>query len=172
MRFFRTFQILLLVAATSGCSAFKTEIRTGIAIEAPVERVWLALADFPAYPQWNPYHRQVCVRALELSCDVAQPLSWGTPVYVGVVKPDGERIDLDIEITVFEPGRKLCWGGGISGIFEGQHCFELVPHEGGTYLYHNEDFAGLALPFVPLKPELIEQGYKAMNVALKNRLER
>jgi uncharacterized protein YndB with AHSA1/START domain len=33
-------------------------LETHIEIEAPKEKVWGLLTDFPAYPQWNPLHQE------------------------------------------------------------------------------------------------------------------
>ena len=35
-----------------------TQIRSQIEIDAPAERVWWILADFAAFPQWNPFIRR------------------------------------------------------------------------------------------------------------------
>lgn len=69
-----------------------------------------------------------------------------------------------------DPPRELAWGGGIRGIFFGEHVFRLESGgEGVTRLIHEETFSGFAVPFVSL--DAIEDGYRGMNVALKARVE-
>jgi uncharacterized protein YndB with AHSA1/START domain len=35
------------------------ELRREIVIDAPPERVWAAVTDFAAYPEWNPFIRRI-----------------------------------------------------------------------------------------------------------------
>ena len=76
------------------------------------------------------------------------------------------------KILKFKPLDSLFWGEGIPGIFSGEHRFilEELDHK-RTLLRHDEDFWGLALPFIPLGPEYIEEGYNLMNKAAKDRAE-
>lgn len=61
-------------------------------------------------------------------------------------------------------------GGGIKGIFYGKYVFLLKETEpGSTLLVQKEDFTGMGVPFASL--EAIEEGYKKMNMALKQRAE-
>ena len=76
------------------------ELRTEIEIHAPAERVWQVLADFPAYPQWNPFIRYVH----------GEPRQ-GTTVG-SCAQPSGAK-PLTFKATILraEPGRELCWCG-------------------------------------------------------------
>jgi len=48
----------------------------------------------------------------------------------------------------------------------------LEPNEHGkTMLKHNEDFSGVAINFADLPPDVIAEGYHAMNMALKKLIE-
>ena len=63
-------------------------------------------------------------------------------------------------------------GGGIRGIFYGEHSFLLEQiSQDKTLLRHNEDFSGIAVGFADLPPEVIAKGYQLMNLALKERVE-
>ncbi|HEX3268824.1 MAG TPA: SRPBCC family protein [Gaiellaceae bacterium] len=39
------------------------EISTEIEIEATPDRVWQVVSDFDAYPDWNPFTRDICGKA-------------------------------------------------------------------------------------------------------------
>jgi len=68
------------------------------------------------------------------------------------------------------PLKELAWGGGIKGIFIGEHVFLLERiDKSSTKLIQKEDFSGLAIPFASL--DAIEEGYSLMNRALKERAE-
>jgi hypothetical protein len=180
-KLFRTHSILFLyplLLVLSGCSLLKTEIRTEITIEAPLAIVWDVLADFNHYPQWNPYH--VKVLFLEEPAD-GQPsenpapyrlIRKGEKLHVYIHKPNGKKLDLKVKVRELVTRHRLYWGGGIPGIFAGEHRFILEELSAtSTLLRHDEDFQGLALPFVPLEPEYIEQGYRLMNQKAKERAE-
>jgi hypothetical protein len=128
---------------------------TEITIDAPVAAVWEVLADNARYPEWNPYHVRVSGEFVV-----------GAPLVVEVHKPNGEEVTLKPHVLRFEPERELTWGGGIRGLFYGEHVFLLEEAAGGgTHLIHKEDFTGPAVQFVPL--EAIDEGYAQMNEALK-----
>jgi hypothetical protein len=147
----------LLVA--TGCS--RIAIRTAIEIEAPREQVYAILADFAAYPEWNPYHRSVRGNFVE-----------GAELAVEVIRPDGKQVSIPPHLLRIVQDRELSWGGGIRGIFHGEHRFLLSPTaSGGTLLEHNEDFSGIAIGFADLPPDVIAEGYQLMNRALKARAE-
>jgi len=164
--------LVAMLILMSACSPIKTEIRTQIQVDAPSKVVWSVLTDFDAYKEWNPYHVLV-LHSPEGPCAVKpECISLGDPLHVFIKKPDGARLDLEVSILALEAEQKLFWGGGITGIFKGEHRF-ILRSDGPdrTILHHDEDFSGLALPFVPLRPDLIEKGYQLMNKAVKERAE-
>jgi hypothetical protein len=133
---------------------------TEIVIEAPPENVWAVLADKDRYPEWNPYHVRVTGDFVP-----------GEPLVVDVHKPNGEDVVVKPHLLRFEPNRELTWGGGIRGVFYGEHVFLLEETEAGhTHLIHKEDFTGIFVQFVPL--DAIDEGYTQMNAALKDRVEK
>lgn len=152
---------MALAVLTAGCTT-AIPIRTEIEIDAPPEAVYAALIDFERYPEWNPYHVRV----------VGAPRE-GADLEVRVLRPDGARIDVPhVSVLRARPGRELTWGGGIRGLFRGEHRFLLEPTPGGgARLRHEEDFDGLFVGFADLPPEVLTEGYRRMNQALKAYLE-
>lgn len=156
--------LLTAVVLTSGCSAPKKYIYTEIRIEAPPEAVWQVLANNQRYPEWNPYHVRVDGELKE-----------GNELEVEIHKPNGQQLVIHPHVMRIELHKRLDWGGGIGGIFTGKHSFRLydISVENSecvhTQLIQDETFAGIVLPFLEL--DAIQEGYKAMNQALKKRVE-
>lgn len=151
--------VALLALTTSACT--NIEIRTETTIDAPIETVWSILIDFERYPEWNPYHVMV----------EGEPVV-GADLKVTVHRPDGKIVDVPPHILRIRDREELTWGGGIKGIFYGEHVFLLRNTEsGGTHLSHNEDFSGFAVGFADLPPDVLTEGYERMNAALKKRAE-
>ena len=147
----------IAVWAVSGCKG--KHIHTEISINAEPEVVYGVLADNARYPEWNPYHVRV-EGALEI----------GNELQVEIHKPNGDTVNIHPKVMRIFPGRELTWGGGIKGIFFGEHVFLLEQTDtGGTHLIHKEDFNGIFVPFASL--DAVEEGYNAMNHALKKRVE-
>ena len=79
------------------------------------------------------------------------------------------------KLLAVEPGRELRWLGRflVPGLFDGEHYFLLEPDgSGGTRFTHGENFSGLFVAMMGAKGFAnIEQGFDAMNRALKERAE-
>ena len=151
---------LLASLLAAGCTSLPSKhVYTEIEIEAPVDRVWAILADNESYPDWNPYHVRVRGEMLP-----------GRKLEVVLHKPNGERVEIEPRVMRVVPMRELTWGGGVRGIFHGEHVFQLEETDTeNTRLVHKEDFVGIAVPFASL--DAIEEGYRQMNQALKIRAE-
>ena len=151
---------LALAPLFAGCSAMPAKhVYTEIDIGAPVERVWAILADNRSYPDWNPYHVRVEGR-----------LEVGERLDVEIHKPNGETVKIEPHVLRVEPLRELTWGGGLPGVFVGEHVFLLESLNGdSTRLIQRETFRGIAVPFASL--DAIDEGYRRMNAALKMRAE-
>ncbi|MEE2733333.1 MAG: SRPBCC domain-containing protein [Pseudomonadota bacterium] len=143
-----------------GCSSLpEKKIYTNIDINAPAEQVWAILVDNSAYAEWNPYHVRV-----------NGTIAVGNTLDLQIHKPNGDSVLIQPSVMRLEPLRELTWGGGIRGIFFGEHVFLLEPiNAQQTRLIHKEHFSGIAIPFASL--ETIEEGYADMNTALKQRAE-
>ena len=140
------------------------ELRTAIEIQATAQRVWAILADFAAYPQWNPFIRQIRGvpergRSLEVR-----------------IQPSGTRgMTFRPTVLAAEPARELRWLGRllIPGLFDGEHRFVIEPLPGGRVrFHHSERFRGLLVPLLRGKLEReTKRGFDEMNAALKRRAE-
>ncbi|MEM9061140.1 MAG: SRPBCC domain-containing protein [Pseudomonadota bacterium] len=156
-------RIIALALCLAGCTTH-IPIRTQIDIDVPRGDVFRALTGFESYPDWNPYHVRVVPHG---------PVAIGTGLDVRVSRPDGKVVDVpEVHILRLETDRELTWGGGIRGVFHGEHVF-LLEDLGAkrTRLIHNEDFRGLFIGFADLPPDVLTEGYVRMNEALKAYLE-
>ena len=133
-------------------------IRTEITINAAREIVFAKLVDFASYSQWNPYHIRVNGKP-----------QVGEKLDIRVRRPDGKVINVPaVHLLRRTDNHELTWGGGIPGLFYGEHVFLLENAEnGGTKLIHTEDFTGLFIGFADLPPEVLDAGYRQMNQSLK-----
>lgn len=137
------------------------QIRTEIEIDATPEAVWNVLTDFAAYPDWNPFVRQVRGEAVEGATldNVIQAIHLENPQ---TFRPT---------VLVARENEELRWLGHllVPGLFDGEHYFIIAPSETGTHFTHGENFRGLLLlafdmtDFVP--------SFEALNAALKARVE-
>ncbi|WP_374511145.1 SRPBCC family protein [Niveibacterium sp.] len=142
------------------------ELRTTVDIQAPPNQVWTILTDFAAYPEWNPFIREVrgepiAGRSLNIS------------VFCG---PKAQRRNFWPRVLLSEAPRELRWQGRLlmSGLLNGEHRFKLVQRsDGTTRLVHSECFTGMLVPFFRARLEReARPGFEAMNAALKSRAER
>lgn len=159
---------LFLAPADLGIGNWKAgavpEIQTQIEIVAAPEMVWGILADFAAYPDWNPF-----VTSIEGAQEV------GARLTVRLEPPESRAMTFRPTVRRFEAERELRWLGHlvIPYIFDGEHSFRVEPGEtGGTTFHHGEHFSGLlAVPMLWMIRKNTARGFDAMNVALKERAE-
>lgn len=151
--------LLVLIIRFAGPLFPAKHTYTEIEINSSPAEVWRVIADNQNYPSWNPYHVKV-----------EGDFSIGQPLVVHVNKPNGENVIVKPHLIRLTPNKELTWGGGIRGVFYGEHVFLLEETERGTtHLIHKESFTGFAVQFVPL--EGINEGYAGMNQALKDWIE-
>ncbi|MCP5493700.1 MAG: SRPBCC domain-containing protein [Leptospiraceae bacterium] len=145
---------ILLTSIFLSCKSIHTELF----IKANPEKVWEVITNAEGYSTWNPYH-----------VEVKGKIKPGEKIQVKIHKPNGNKITLNPKIMSFEKNRLLSWGGGVMGIFTGEHVFEIIPTADGVLFIQREKFQGIAVPFAEL--DTIEEGYNLMNSALKKKLE-
>lgn len=135
-------------------------IRTECVIPASPARVWAVLADFAAYPNWNPLNLE--------ARGVAEPGAKVAMVFRNLAGRPGQVIRQTVTLVAADPGRELAWSGAVPLLFRGRHGFLLTPQGEGTRVLHTEVLGGLlpalwspariARDFVP--------AYEAVNTAL------
>lgn len=137
------------------------EYHTEIVIDQPVERVWEALVDVDAYPEWNP-----------LVGKVEGELQEGRRISTFIV-PLGRTFRP--EIVVLREASELTWvGSQISRhLIAGRHYYRLEGTAGGgTRLLHGEYFTGMLSAFIGKSLlRKMELAFEAHNRELKSRLE-
>ncbi|NNK79551.1 MAG: SRPBCC domain-containing protein [Litoreibacter sp.] len=139
-------------------------IETRIEIAAPPSAVWTELADHAAYAVWNPFITRI-----------SGDLAVGERLAV-IVQPQGKAaMEFAPEILIADADEELRWVGqlGMKGVFDGEHYFVLEETARGTTVFHHgERFSGLLTYLLfPLIGESTENGFHAMNLALKTRVE-
>ncbi|GAA5037462.1 hypothetical protein HNP84_003135 [Thermocatellispora tengchongensis] len=138
-------------------------IDTSIVIEAPPQAVWDVLADFAGYAEWNPFIVRAEGEAVA-----------GSVLSLHIRPPGGAGMTHHPTVLVAEPARHLRWLGkvAIPGLLAARHDFILEPHGQGTLVRHREVFTGLLVPFLRRTLRRTEEGFAALNAALKERAER
>jgi hypothetical protein len=161
----RTWTVALVVtAATLAATAVvlhrEQRVERSVDIAAPTEDVWATLTDFAAYPEWNPFMRELTGRPEQ-----------GESLRVTLTSGDGE-MTFTPTVLAAAPGSELRWRGRVlvPGLLDGEHSFTLEPIPGGTRLTQAETFSGV---LVPLVGSAIDVGddFTAMNAALRDRVE-
>ncbi|GAA4663069.1 SRPBCC domain-containing protein [Amycolatopsis dongchuanensis] len=133
---------------------------TAITIGAPPEAIWAVLTDFARYEEWNPFIRRgegEAVNGSTLTLDIEPP---------GELRRTHRPV-----VLAAEPGRRLVWLGRIPVLLAGRHEFVLEPDGAGTRLRQREEMRGLLVPFLRRVLDHTEDGFVAMNHALKRRVE-
>jgi hypothetical protein len=139
------------------------ELSAETEIAAPPEHVWAVLADFAAYPEWNPFIQRI-----------AGELREGARLEVRIAPPGGRAMTFKPTVVAVEPGREVRWLGRllVRGLFDGEHRFELRPAgEGRTRFVQSERFSGILVGLLGRALGRTEAGFHAMNDALKRRVE-
>lgn len=139
------------------------EIYAEIEIDTSAARVWEILMDFAAYPEWNPFIR-------EISGDTRV----GSVLRVRFQPPGARGMTFKPKLLRFEPAREIRWLGKlfISGLFDGEHALTIKPLEGDRVIFsQREEFTGLLVTFLSGTLRGAAKGFEAMNRALKQRAE-
>jgi hypothetical protein len=140
-------------------------IETQIEINAPAERVWPLLMDFPLYLRWNPF-----IRSIDGNPVVGQSLN------VLIQPPGSSAMRFRPTVLKVEPNREFRWKGKllVPGLFDGEHYFKLEPKPGGGLVFRQgEVFSGLLVPLLRRSLDgATRQGFIAMNEALRREAEK
>lgn len=136
------------------------QIRKVIEINASAERVWHILTDFPAFPQWNPFIRQI-----------SGELKVGGKLDV-FLQPSGQRgMRFHPVVLAVEPFRELRWLGrawGIPKLFDGEHSFTIERLDTNCVRFiQQEVFSGILVLLLGSTLDAAERGFEEMDEALK-----
>lgn len=135
------------------------EIHSQIEINASPEKVWSIFLDSPSIP--NPLRNAIREHRI------------GEPMKVHLEA--GRRgATFKIKLLVVEPRREIRWKGHllISGLFDGEHMFEIKPLSSGRVLFvQREMFGGLFLPFLSGTLNDTKKEFEKMNKAIKDQAE-
>lgn len=140
-----------------------SDLSTSIDIDASPPAVWAVLTDTAAYPEWNPFVRELGGELVE-----------GGRLRVRIGPPGRRPVTLRPQVVHLEPERRLVWLGRflIPRLFDGQHSFVLEPRPGGgTRFTQSEHFRGILVPFMGRLLASTATGFDAMNEALRARCE-
>jgi hypothetical protein len=132
------------------------EICTEIKINASAEKVWKILTDFDRYPEWNSF------------ITAAQgELTVGNTLKIRINPPGGTAMTFKPKVLEIIDNQKICWLGNtfFAGLFDGEHCFELIEENGITTFHQSEKFSGLFVSF--FNTEKTKKGFELMNLTLK-----
>ena len=139
-------------------------LHTEIEIEASAERVWAVLADFSAYPRWNPFIRSA----------VGVP-EQGARLRIALQPGGGKPMRFSPVVIAAEPGRELRWLGRflVPGLFDGEHSFLIEPlGKGKVRFRQSERFSGILVGLLRASLDRdTRRGFEEMNRALKLRAE-
>lgn len=140
------------------------ELRTEVEIDLPPDRVWGLLADFAAFPEWNPFMRWAKGEARE-----------GARLEVCLQASGTRGMTFKPRVLKAQENRELRWLGhlGIPGLFDGEHIFTIEPLGSDRVRFvQRELFRGLLAPLLLRALEKgTRRGFDEMNQALKARAE-
>ena len=142
------------------------EVRTDIEIAASSDKIWEVLADFAAYPEWNPVIVSV----------KGEPQA-GARIQIKIDSGTGPALQIPVRVTHADPGKHLEWTGTLAGqswLFAGRHYFKIEElGKDRCQFHHGEAFRGILprLLWKRLGTQLTD-AYSKMNEALKERVEK
>lgn len=155
------FLFLFLALLLLGTFSKPKEIKTEIIINESPENVWKVFSQFDTYPSWNPFITSIYGN-----------IAVGKEITVSIQPPGDNAMKFTPTVIALEPDKEFRWLGVfiMKGVFDGEHFFQLIDNRNGTTTFiHGEKFKGALVPFFNFNST--QQGFAAMNVALKDRVE-
>lgn len=142
----------------------KKQIETEILINTSPEKAWTILTNFNDYPNWNPFIKSI-------NGDVKV----GNKIKVKIEPPEAKGMIFKPKVLTYEANKELRWVGHllITGLFDGEHKFEIVDNGNGTVTFkHSEKFKGILVPLFKKQIENnILRGFNDLNRKLKELAE-
>lgn len=141
------------------------EIRSELHIHARPEKVWTILTDFENYPKWNPFIKSLLGE-----------VKIGNRIIARIEPPKASGMTFKPIVLTRVENKEFSWLGHLwfTGLFDGEHKFELIEQgDGTTILIQSEKFSGILVPL--FKSQLknnTKQGFEEMNLKIKELAER
>lgn len=137
-------------------------IRTEVEIAAPPAAVWRVLTDLGRYRVWNPF-----IQEAEGEIAVGELLT--LRMFSGGSKPR----TMTPEVVAVRENAEFRWRGVLwwPWVFGAEHQFALSETSDGTRVVHSEQFFGVLVPLLGRLIDQTEQDFKALDEALKERVE-
>lgn len=141
------------------------KIYSKIEIDAPLDRIWSILTDFPLYNTWNPYINDFQGRLSEFAGFKGR-----------LIKGNGKSIRFHSLLTKLKIKYELQWRERYSilpGIFSGKRTIVIESLSRSSSLFiHSFSFSGILSPLLyPFYRKNFYNGIEKMNSALQKRAE-
>jgi len=152
--------LVVVIVVIWGLTFIRRELRADVFVNAPVDHVWQILTNFPDYPRWNPYMREI-----------SGQLRPGDQLTV-LLQPVGTRPEV-IHPTVLgvQPKNEIHWVSRLvlPGVFDADYTLRLEAiSPTKTRVFQHEVFSGIiVLPSLRWLEESVGTGMIQMNAALK-----
>ena len=141
------------------------EITTEILIQATPKKVWSVLTNFANYNDWNPFIKSI-----------TGIVAVGNKIKARIEPPGASGMTFKPTVLVYTDAKEFRWLGHllIKGLFDGEHCFQLIDNKNGTTTFvQSEKFEGM---LVRLFSKMLDtntiEGFRQMNEALKKEVEK
>jgi hypothetical protein len=137
-------------------------IEAEVELNAKPHEVWAVLTEFGRYGAWNPFITQI---------EGEPKLGEMITVHVGI---GPAAAPIKAEVITFKPDQELAWRSKLiaPGLFDRDHIFRIEPNGTGCKLKQIQTYMGTMAPVAGLlTTEVVRHGLKAMNDALKSRVE-
>jgi len=146
--------VILVILVFTGNKSVQHEIT----IKASPDKVWSVLTQMEGYPKWNP--------VMELIDGTVQE---GNKVKYRFTQDEKSISEISASVVQIIPKKLLNQKGGIPLLLTFNHRYMLEPLGNSTKIIIHEDYRGIGVNF--WNPQPVEDAYKRLNIALKNRVE-
>ena len=158
--------IILIVGILLLLSRTKFEVRHDITINAPIEKVWETVIDFPNYNKWNSQLFYL-----------GGTISLNEKIHLKLSVEGTTPYEFKPTISHWKDKQMFAWIAitGLPKIFDGEHFFELQDlGNGRTLLVNREEYRGILSLIMQQIPamKLAPKGFEKMNNELKEYIEK